>query len=273
MISQPHADRVAVRAAFQPLRSRAAHTLVALDFDGTLAPIVPRPEDARALPGTADVLAALADQVARVAIVTGRPAADAVERAGVGDVPGIVVLGHYGLERWTGGRLVAPDEGPGVGRVREAATELALARPGVTLEDKGHSVALHTRRAADPAGALAELVPHVTDLAKAEGMQVTPGRYVLEIRPAGVDKGVVLASLVDEVGATAVVYGGDDVGDRPALNTLRALEAGGLRAVVVCSDADEADPEFRAGADLVVPGPDGVQAALRDLVDVLREPR
>lgn len=241
-------------------------TLVALDFDGVLSPIVSRPEDAVALPGTADVLAAVAARVARVAIVTGRPALDAVRLGGLDGVPGLVVLGHYGLQRWAAGRLSTPDEDGGIDAARRRAFSLAAARPGVAVEDKVHSVALHTRRAADPAGALAELRPHVDAVAADAGLQVTPGRFVLELRPVGVDKGMAIRTLVAETGVAAVVYAGDDIGDLPAVDAVRSLAATGVVGIVVCSDAAEASPELRAAADIVVPGPSGIQALLRDLI-------
>lgn len=254
------------RAVLQPIRDRLAQTLVALDFDGTLAPIVSRPEDARALPEAATVLTVLARRVARVAVVTGRPAADAVEFGGLSEVPGLLVLGHYGLERWEGGQLSTPAAHPGVARARSEVERLAAAHRGVTVEDKGHSVALHTRRADDPAGAFAALTGPAEDLARSTGLQLTPGRLVLELRPPEVDKGTALTALVRELGATAVVYGGDDLGDLPALAAVRRLAADDdVRGVVICSDAAEASAEFRAGADLVVPGPAGVLAVLREL--------
>lgn len=245
-----------------------ARTLVAVDFDGTLAPIVLRPEDARALPGTAEVLTALAGRVLKVTVVTGRPAEDAVEFGGLADVPGVVVLGHYGLERWEGGHLsqqAGDVSGGDLAAARRHATSLAAARPGVTVEEKGSSVALHTRNASDPARALAELIPLATAAAESAGMQVTPGRFVVEIRPRGVDKGTALRALVAETQASGVLFAGDDVGDLPAVAALRELEALGVAGVVVCSDAPEADPSLRAQADLIVPGPEGIQAVLRTL--------
>jgi trehalose 6-phosphate phosphatase len=241
-------------------------TLVALDFDGVLSPIVPDPASAVALPGSAEVLTALAARVARVAVVTGRPAADAVRLGSLADVPGLVVLGHYGLQRWSDGRLSTPDSDDGVDLARRRVAELAAARPGVTVEDKHHSVALHTRSAADPAAALEELRPHADAVADEAGLQVTPGRFVLELRPVGVDKGVAIRSLVAETGAAAVLYAGDDLGDLPAVAAVRELSSSGeVVGLVVCSDAEEASADLRAAADLVVPGPPGVQALLREL--------
>lgn len=249
-------------AVLAPIRERLAQALIALDFDGTLAPIVPRPGDARALPGTADVLTRLARMAGQVAVITGRPAAEAVALGDLASVPDLVVLGHYGLERWMSGELMAPAADAAVDELRRRLAELASANPGVEVEDKHHSVALHTRNAPEPAAALNALGPRVAELAAAAGFQVTPGRFVLEIRPRGMDKGSALTSLVAEVNATAVLYAGDDTGDLPAVEALRALDVVG---VVVCSDAAEADPRLRAAADVVVPGPEGVQRLLRNL--------
>src|SRR5699024_12244866 len=98
MTVPPDIDAVAIERALAPAIAAPGDTLVAVDFDGTLAPIVSRPAEARALPGTADVLTAVAHRVAQVAIITGRPAADAVALGELAAVPGLVILGHYGLE-------------------------------------------------------------------------------------------------------------------------------------------------------------------------------
>ncbi|MEU0455199.1 trehalose-phosphatase, partial [Streptomyces sp. NPDC006129] len=92
--------------------------VIGLDFDGTLAPIVADPERARAHPEAVPALAALAPKVAAVAVVTGRPAEVAVRNGAFADVPGLehlVVLGHYGAERWDArtGEVTAPGAHPG----------------------------------------------------------------------------------------------------------------------------------------------------------------
>jgi trehalose 6-phosphate phosphatase len=258
-VSAYEAELERIRPRLAPLLPR---TVVALDFDGVLAPIVERPEDARALPAASQVLSAVAERVARVAIVTGRPALDAVRFSGLGELPGLVVFGHYGLQRWVAGELHGPGEASGVVRARERVTELVASWPGVTVEDKGHSVAVHTRRAGDPSGALSSLRPAVAAIAEDTGLQVTPGRFVLELRPYGADKGAVLRTLVQEDSAEAVVYAGDDLGDIPAAEAVRELSAAGVTGVVICSESNEPVPEFRARADVVVPGPEGVLRAL-----------
>ena len=244
--------------------------LIALDFDGTLAPIVERPEDARPAEGAVDVLAALSGKVGQLAVVSGRAADEVVRLGELARVPGIVVLGHYGMQRWTDGQLESPALDARVDAARERLPALLADAPaGVYVEDKRHSVAVHTRPAADPAAALADLAPALSELASQVGLEALPGRYVIELRPPGVDKGSALSGLVSAVGASTVVYVGDDVGDLPALRLVAGLRVQGAingLAVVAVSGSEGARAEVPAelleNADLVLPGPDGVVAWL-----------
>jgi trehalose 6-phosphate phosphatase len=205
--------------------------------------------------------------VGTVAIVTGRPVAEAVRLGRLQDVDGIVVLGHYGIERYEHGRVDSPGAHDGVERLRPRLAELA--RDGVRLEDKGHSLALHTRNAPDPQGSLEGLGEPVAALAAEVGLEVVPGRFVLEVRPPGVDKGGALRSLVQERGASAVLFAGDDLGDLPAVRTVHELRAGGIPGIVVCSDSAETPAALRDQADLLVDGPQGVVELLAALADAL----
>jgi trehalose 6-phosphate phosphatase len=253
------------RRALAVLLAEPADALIALDYDGTLAPIVGRPEVAVAHPDAPAVLGALSAKGVRVAILTGRPAADAVRLGDFADVAGLTVLGHYGLERWSAGRLDTPDEHAGVRVARAAGAGIVERAPaGVVLEDKGHSVAFHTRAAADPGAVLAEIRPQVDGLARDAGLEVAPGRFVLELRPPGVDKGTSLRRLVAETAARSVTFVGDDLGDLAAVSALRSLEVAGL---VVCSDSAESPPSLRREADLVVDGPNGVITFLAGVAD------
>jgi trehalose 6-phosphate phosphatase len=249
-----------------------ARALVGLDFDGTLAPIVPDPTQARALPTAARTLQRLAGRIGTVAIITGRPAAIAVEYAGLDRLPpvaGLVVLGHYGLERWDAATATvrAPPEYPGLRPARVAVDELDLPA-GVWVEDKGRSFAVHTRRAADPGGALARLRPELEAIAATNGLQVEPGRLVLELRPPGIDKGSALVSLVRERDARSVMFVGDDLGDLAAFRAVATLRAEGRPGLAVCSGSAEV-PELAEHTDLVVAGPEGVVAFLSAIADAL----
>ncbi|GHJ34525.1 trehalose-phosphatase [Streptomyces sp. TS71-3] len=260
------------RDGLAALLARPDEAVVGLDFDGTLAPIVPDPDAARAHAGAVPALAALAPEVRSVAVVTGRPVEAAVRLGGFAGVAGLdhlVVLGHYGAERWDAatGAVSAPDPHPGVAAVRAALPEViggtADAR-GATIEDKGFAVAVHTRRAERPEEALRALREPLTDLAEGNGLVVEPGRLVLELRPPGMDKGVALTAYVHEVGARAVLYAGDDLGDLPAFAAVDKLRDEGLPGLLVCSGSTEVE-ELAARADLVVDGPSGVVELLSAL--------
>ncbi|MGY0492646.1 trehalose-phosphatase [Streptomyces sp. WG-D5] len=272
MASHEYAPRTpAGRDGLTALLRHPERSAIALDFDGTLAPIVPDPDQARAHPDIVPALAALAPKVAAVAVVTGRPAGVAVRHGGFAGAPGLehlVVLGHYGAERWDAvtGTVTAPAPHPGVAAVR---SEL----PGVLaesnlwhdtyVEEKGRAVAVHTRRASDPRAAFDTLRTPLAELAARHGLIVEPGRMVLELRPPGVDKGVALTEYVREVGAECVLYAGDDLGDLPAFAAVEKLRSDGVRGLLVA--ADGVTGELAERADLVLGGPADLAGLLRYL--------
>jgi trehalose 6-phosphate phosphatase len=260
------------RAGLAALLAEPGRALLALDFDGTLAPIVPDPDQARAHPGVPAVLTRLAAAGVRVSVVTGRPAGKAVEYAGIAEVPGLVVLGHYGLERWEDGVLTQPEDLAAVDEARRRLPEVlaaAGAPDGTYVEDKGAAVAVHTRRTADPQAALALLREPLADLADETGLVVEPGRFVLELRPAGGDKGDAVRALVAEVPPSVVVVVGDDLGDLAAFDAVDALRSAGTPGLLVCSGSTEVT-ELAERADLVVDGPDGVVELLTGIADALK---
>ncbi|WP_028650008.1 trehalose-phosphatase [Nocardiopsis sp. CNT312] len=271
-MSLPRPNTAAGRSALDLLLAEPARALAAFDFDGTLAPIVADPRDSAPLPGIVELLAELAGTLGSVAVVTGRPAATAVELGGLDRVPGITVLGHYGAERWADGRVTAADPPPGVARVRADLPGVlaeAGAPEGTWTEDKGRSLAVHTRRTADPDGSLALLAPALGRLAERTGLKVEPGRMVIELRPQGVDKGAALRGLVEETGAATVLYAGDDLGDLPAFDAVDSLRERGRHGLKVCSTSDEVTAVAEA-ADLVVPGPAGLAGLLTALTAAIR---
>jgi trehalose 6-phosphate phosphatase len=276
-MSIPEPRTAAGAAGLAALLKEPARAVVALDFDGTLAPIVANPERAYAHPGAVDALARLGPRVAAVVVITGRPAEVAVRLGGFAGVAGLdrlTVLGHYGLERWDAatGELHAPEEHPGIAALRPELAELALPE-GVRIEDKGHALAVHTRRAADPDLALARLDAPLRELAARHGLAVEPGRMVLELRPPGMDKGVALTGVLRELAAGSVLFAGDDLGDLAGYQAVETLRLGAdLPGLLVCSAPATGEPPVAAladRADLVVAGPDGVVELLTALADEL----
>jgi len=263
------------RSGLRALVADPASALVALDFDGTLAPIVADPDQARAHPQAAEALSALAGRVGHLAIVTGRPAAVAVDYAGLRSAPdlsGLVVLGHYGLERWDprADEVSAPPPHPGVEQARARLPALLREQDAedAYVEDKGASLGVHTRRMREPQRALERLRAPLARLAEEVGLVVEPGRMVLELRAPGVDKGGALRALVDELGVRTVVFAGDDLGDLAAFDAVDRLRAEGRHGLLVCSGSTE-ENALAERADVLVDGPDGVVALLRALARLL----
>ncbi len=254
----------------------AATSAVGLDFDGVLSPIVEDPARAHIHPDARDVLVALAEQVAAVAVITGRPARQALDLGGleaVGNAVGdagkdLYVFGQYGNERWssTNRRIVSPRPPAGLATFeRELPRTLRRLDAGdAFVEDKGLAVAVHTRRMPDPDAAYERLLPELEKLAERHDLVLEPGHKVIEVRSAGMHKGIAVRSLVEEIGAEGFLYAGDDLGDIEAFESVEELGKEGLAPLRVCADAAP-DSRLRPIADLVVDGPDGVLDLLRRL--------
>ncbi len=255
------------RAGLAALLAAPRRALIGLDFDGTLAPIVPDPAQARVLPAALAALRALTPLVGTVAVISGRPAPRAVEYGSLDQVPGVVVLGHYGRQRWQDGELTSPPSPPGLAVARERLPGVlarAGAPDGTWIEDKTDALAVHTRRTADPDRALAVISGPLLRLAERTGLRAEPGRMVLELRPPGSDKGQALMDLAAQRTPAAVMFCGDDLGDRPAFAAVRELRSAGTPGLAVCSGSAEV-AGLADEADLVVAGPDGVAALLAGL--------
>jgi trehalose 6-phosphate phosphatase len=254
----------------------ASTAVVGLDFDGTLAPIVDDPADARIHPEAGSVLTELADVVRAVTVITGRPARQALALGDLDDVGNtlgdsgkeLYLFGQYGNERWssTSRRIVSPRPPRGLASYLGALPSLLrrLDAADAFVEEKGLAVAVHTRRLQDPAAAFGRLLPELEKLAGEHGLVVEPGRQVIEARAPGKDKGQVVRTVVEELSAGGFLFAGDDLGDLEAFDAVDALREEGLPTLLVCSGSDE-QPALAERADLVVEGPDGVLEFLRKL--------
>ena len=234
-----------------PLLARLAESpeqaALLLDVDGTLAPIVARPEDARVPDATRHELARLAERYALVACVSGRSGDDAARLVGV---EGIVYVGAHGLELE-----------PAARRWSEPLRAFA-ATVDWPVEDKGLTVALHYRTADDERSARAKL-DEVARRASAAGLVPRFGRKVLELRPPlEADKGTAVRRLLTERNLRRGLYAGDDTTD---LDAFRALPGAAPEvAVRVAVASDEGPAELRAEADLVV-------ASVEEFLELLHE--
>jgi trehalose 6-phosphate phosphatase len=226
------AARLAAEAAGAARRRDALRTLL-LDLDGTLAPIVPRPEEARVPAATLQSLRDLKRIGWRIAIVSGRPAAQVRPMV---PVKGIRIFGSHGLEgSWRGGRVpgtpVAVSER--LQRILAEGRRLARGIPEALVEAKPAGVGFHDRRISRPQlflwrrrgkGLLA-----ASDL---EGLEILRGRRVVEIRPRGSSKGFAVETLPGlgsrtEMDGSLLVLG-DDRTDEDMFKALRGRGLGVL---------------------------------------------
>ena len=234
-------DAGGLLAALAANPERAA---IMLDVDGTLAPIVERPQLAEVPEGTRAELRRLVGRYALVACISGRTGADAWRLVGV---DGIVYVGVHGLE-------LAPEA--------DAWRPLLQAFAEVDwpwIEDKGLTVAFHWREAPDEEAARSEL-EGIAERARASGLEARWGRKVLELRPpVDADKGTAVRALLAENRLRRALYAGDDTTDLDAFGGLDGCEV----AVRVAVASAESPAGLRAAADLVVSSP-------AELVELLR---
>src|SRR5918996_2105542 len=254
----------------QPLRADPDRAALLLDIDGTLAPIVPRPDDAAVPAATRELLRRLAGRYALVACVSGRRALDARRVVGLDEV---AYSGNHGFELLLpGDREPRPD--PSLdGHDRDAAEFVEaidrseLEGAGLRVEDKGAIVALHWRGAANE-GEAESLASEIAAEAEWQGLIPHRGRKVLEIRPnVAINKGIAVAALIPAKPVSAALYGGDDRTDLDAFAALRTLQEDGELTSSVCVAvlSDEAPPDVAAAADLTVNGVDGFAGVLSAL--------
>jgi trehalose 6-phosphate phosphatase len=257
-------------ALLEALRADPSQTAILTDIDGTLAPIVDRPEQAAVPERASKLLGRLSELYALVGCVSGRQAAEARRLVGI---DGISYAGNHGLEL-----LLPGDEEPRLdpsleGRESGAAEFLAgldggeLAELGLRTEDKGPIQALHWRGAEDERGAEARAREIAVDAGRA-GLEPHWGRKVLEVRPVGGGgKGAAVAALLAADGVTAATYAGDDRTDLDAFRRLRHLRDQGELETAICVGitSPEGPPELVEESDLRVDGPDGWIAILEAL--------
>jgi trehalose 6-phosphate phosphatase len=208
------------------IRSVAAakRLLVALDFDGVLAPIVDVPSDARPLPESAAAVGALATLLdTTVALLSGRGLADLAAVSGFGSP--IRMVGSHGGEFDDGAPGLDDDQRERIGRLDAELRKLVDGEPGVVLEHKPAGIAVHVRNApADVGSRVLEAVR--AGPAAWEGVEATPGKAVLDLAVMDINKGVALDVLRERVEADAVFFAGDDVTDETAFARLRPGDLG-----------------------------------------------
>jgi trehalose-phosphatase len=240
------------------------------DIDGTLAPIVPNPEDARISPRARDALCQLIGQGVRVAFITGR----ALEKArSMVDISEAYFAANHGLQIAIGGDTSTPEElrlyVEWARQVIHDASGWNL--PGVTIEDKGPIVAFHYRRAHPEEEARTAIRAAVAASKAAAHFRVQEGRRVIELRPPlAIDKGTAVGTLVRQIGAKSVLAIGDDATDLDMFRGVSDLREAGIPGASVAVLSDEAEPLVLESTDYFVRGVEGVEWLLEGLTKALR---
>ena len=233
----------------QQLAAAPRQTGLFLDFDGVLAPIVARPEDAAAPAETRAELERLVARYAVVAVVSGRAGDDVRARVGV---DGVICVGSHGLEAE-----------PQAERWRQTLRDFAANAPWSpsAIEMKGLAVAFHFRDREDEAGAIREL-DRIAERAREEGLVARYGRKVLEVLPpVGSNKGTAVRRMLEERGLCRALAAGDDTTDLDAFAALDGLDI----AVRVAVGSPESPRALLDAADLVVGSPEAFLSILRML--------
>jgi trehalose 6-phosphate phosphatase len=231
-------------------RSEPEKAAVLLDIDGTLAPIVERPEDAAVPQETRAEVERLVGRYALVACVSGRPSADARRMVGL---DGVEYVGVHGLEGHPG----VPAYTKQIERLIETAEW-----PWRVETKAGVTAAFHYREVKDDDAAGA--VERVVETAEELGLAAQRGRKVVEVKPPiDADKGTAARALLEERGLDRALYAGDDTTD---LDAFRGLDEARLDvAVKVAVGSPEMNPRLLTEADLVVDGPGELLYLLRTL--------
>ena len=223
-------------------------TCVFTDIDGTLSPIVADPAAATVPDATRSALAALVERIPVVAL-TGRSVDDARRVLGL---DALVYSGNHGAEWWEDGLLsVEPTAEPYLERVREIAkaVERGITTPGTLLEDKGVSLSVHYRNAAQPDTARSGILDFLD--AHAQGMSIREGKMVVEVRPpVKLSKGEAVRSFTRRRGLASALVLGDDRTDAEAFAVIREMrDAGAIRGLCAAVATADAPAELLASAD------------------------
>ncbi|MCO4253756.1 trehalose-phosphatase [Pseudarthrobacter cellobiosi] len=208
--------------------AQTEHLLVAMDFDGTISPLVDRADDARPLPRSAAAFAGLAALPrTTTALISGRALASL--RAAASPPVDTLLIGSHGAEAWLGpgSAELTLDEAQRLllAEVRGVLEEIVERAPGTLLEDKPAGVVLHTRLATDDVAEDAVAAARSV-LQDRKGVFLKNGKRVLETSVVNASKGEGLTFLRQITGATAVLFAGDDVTDEDALARLESGDVG-----------------------------------------------
>lgn len=229
-----------------------------LDFDGTLVELAERPEQVRVAPAMLATLARLQELLnGKLAVVSGRPISqlDAMLHPLI-----LPAAGVHGLERRGADGILRQAPLPDLWVVRQAALELAGRHEGLWVEEKTGALALHYRQAPDLGAQCRATLARALELSHDHGLVLLEGKMVIEVKPAGIDKGTAVRSFLAEApfAGHAALFAGDDITDEAGFDMVQQLGGAGVKVGAGASIA-----QFR------IDGPGALLAALDQVVQTL----
>ena len=234
------------------------------DFDGTLTPLFDDPRNTVLSPAIRDMLSELSKELALVAVVSGRDMRALREMIGLKSV---TYVGNHGLEEWKSGGeqqeyVVQVSDGL-LEEIEKGVGGIGIS--GLSVENKGLSVAVHYRNAPDPAAARSAVSQMLKSLPATRGLEIMKGKMVLEIGPGiGVNKGTAVGLLAREFELTGAIVLGDDVTDCDAFDALHGLvRERGLKGAAIAVVDEETPEAVLRKADYCLSGSGEVENFLR----------
>jgi trehalose 6-phosphate phosphatase len=255
-------------ADIEELARTAAGAGLFFDFDGTLAPIVPRPEDARPLTGAREELERLGRIFKLVAVVSGRSADELAQWLG----PQIEIWGLHGGQFALGGTVeIAPQLARFIepmktvlGEARQLVADAGVR--GALVEDKHIMIGLHWRMAAEAGQAERTITAIARELAGRYRLEMGRGKMAVELKPpVEVSKKDVVVRRAREEKLVAAAFAGDDLVDLSAYDALDELAREGTNTIRIAVSSREAPSRLLEQADVIVQGPEGMLSWLQEL--------
>lgn len=259
-----------IQEALAPLLAEPGASAIFLDLDGTLAPIMPRPNDVTVPPEISRLIRMLAHAYLAVTVVSGRPATGAKRIVGNAD---LAYIGNHGFETMLPGHAVVVSEEAreSIPKIRDLVEycrkDEDMAESGIWLEDKTATMSFHFRRAADPDESAAFIRERFFPMIDKLGLAISEGRKVIEVRPpVPINKGVAVGQLLDRLDCRQAIYIGDDTTDIDALRELRKRKRRKNSVMIsVGVISSEMPAELPKYSDLLVDRISGVEMALQIL--------
>jgi len=241
------------------------------DIDGTISPTAPTPQQAGVTPLCQQYLSALCNHLALVAVISGRPAAEAKNMI---NIDGVVYIGNHGLERWVGGHSEFIKDAQDYSRVIKAAIEELtplLSMKCVSIDDKRVTATIHYRLCQNSLSAERNILAAIENSPHARSLRTIQERMAFDLLPpVKIDKGTALLDLIQEYNLQGGVYLGDDLTD---IDAFRAIHAAcrdlDFRGFAIGVTSQEMPEKLTEEADFTLNGVNDVERFLRWLSQIV----